>query len=168
MVGVKARRLVLPRDVVPNDVPDAGQAAADFESVAVPVAAAAVRYREAPLDGDRNLLRDEVVSVVRVVPRPAAADDRARPAGLVMDAESVAVLAVALAAVLVVVVVRIAVEDQVATVARVDEQPRPEPVVEIEQLEGVVAGVLGAQQRVRMAPAGAHLGVGDLEAPQVH
>src|SRR5262252_5594772 len=157
MVRVEARRLVLPGHVVLDDVPDARLAAADLEPVAVAARAAAHPGGEAPLDGDRDLLRDEVVAVVRVVPRPAAADHRARSAGLVVDAEAVAVLAVALAAVHVVVVPRIAVEDQVAAVAGVDEQPGPEPAVEVEELEGVVAGVLGAQQRVRMVAAGAHL-----------
>src|SRR5450631_4247112 len=120
MVGVKARRLVLPGNVVLNDVPDAGLAAAHLEAVAVSgrrhsrsAVAEAVHDRPAVLDQDRNLLRDQVIAVVGVDPRPAAADDGAGPGHLVVNAEAISVLAVALAAVLVVVVVRVAVQDQI-------------------------------------------------------
>ena len=85
-----------------------------------------------------------------------------------MDAETVAVLSVALAAIFVVVVVGIAMEDQVSARARVDEQSRPETMVQLEQLESIVAGVLGTQQGIRMVTASAHLGIADFQAPKMH
>ena len=125
MVRVEARRDVLPGQVVAHDVAHAGLAAAHLEAVAVarrrprrPRIDVAVAHRPAVLDDDRHLLADQVEAVVGVPPGAAAAVDRGRPGLLVVVAEAVGVLPVALAAVRIVVVVRVDVEDQVAAARR--------------------------------------------------
>ncbi len=87
-----------------------------------------------------------------------------------MVAKAIGILPVPLAAVDVVVVVRIAVEDEVPSTALgiVDEQPRPEAVMEVEQLEGVVARTLGLHRGIGVIAAGPDLAVGDLESLEVH
>src|SRR6266511_3292702 len=103
MVGVEAGGLVLPGHVVLNQVPHAGLAAAHLEAVAVPrrrveraVVGVAVAHRPRALDGDGDLLVDEVVAVVRVPPGPAAPDDGRGARRLVVDPETVCVLSLAL------------------------------------------------------------------------
>src|SRR3954464_15842096 len=103
MIGVKPGRDVAPTGAVLNRVPDAGLAAARLEAVAVAVgrpchARVDVTVAHGPrvFDRDGHFLIDEIVAVVRVPPGAATADNRARAALLIMHAEAVGVLSVAL------------------------------------------------------------------------
>src|SRR5450432_226245 len=103
MVGVEPRRLVLPGDVVLDEVPDAGLAAPHLETVPISrrraeraVHGVPIAERPRVLDGDRNLLVDQIVAVIGVPPRSAAPDDRGGARRLVVDAEAVGVLSLTL------------------------------------------------------------------------
>ena len=103
MVGIEPRRLVLPGNVVLDQVPDAFRAAPHLEAVSVsrrriegPVHRVAIAHRPGILDGDGDLLVDQIVTVVGVPPRPAAPDDRGGARRLIVDAEAVGVLPLAL------------------------------------------------------------------------
>src|SRR4051812_43309044 len=145
-----------------------GFAAACLEAVSVarrrlacPTVAVAVTDRPAVLDHHGYLLGDQVVAVVGIEPGAAAANDRARAAHLIVHAEAVGVLSVALTAVFVVVVVQIAIKNQVPAVALGDEQPWPEVVMNVQELENVVARALTPDRVVRVRTAGPHRAVGN-------
>ena len=130
----------------------------------------AAAHGPAILDDERHALVDKVVAVVGIPPRTAAPKGRGGAGCLVMVAKAIGILPVPLTAVDVVVVVRIAIEDEVPSTALgiVDEQPRPEAVMEVEQLEGVVARTLGLHRGIGVIAAGPDLTVGDLESLEVH
>ena len=149
VVGVEPGRFVLPGDAVPDDVPYAVFAAADLEAVTVsrrgfggPVVGESRTHGKTIVNNDRKLLGDKIVPVVGVPPGAAALEPRSIAGFLVMDAEPVAVLPVALRRTLIVIIVRIAVKDQVASVPVGDGKPRALVVMEIARLKNdITAGI---------------------------
>ena len=103
VVGIEPARFVPPGNIVLDEVPDAGLAAPHLEAVAIsrrwPVGTVfgePIAKGPGVFNGDRNFLVDEVVTIVRVPPSPAAPDDRAGAGGLAVDTEAVGILPFAL------------------------------------------------------------------------
>jgi hypothetical protein len=130
VVGIESLIFVSPCDALSDDVPNAGLAAAHLEAGAVSVRRAgrafigiSIAVGPAILHDDRNLLIDEIPPVVRIPPGATALEYGARSGCLVVNAEAVRILAVALRRVRVVVVVRIAVDDFESASASVSVSP---------------------------------------------
>ena len=147
VVGIEPAGLVSPGNIVLNEVPDAVLAAPHLEAVAISVCGPAGTVVGVPtakgprvFNGDRNLLVNQIIAIVRVPPRAAAPDDRGGTAGLVVNTEAVGILPVALGRSRIVVVVSIAIEDEVAPPSlRAHEYPIAHVVVHIQQLKDIVA-----------------------------
>jgi hypothetical protein len=105
VIGIEPAGLAPPGNVVLNQMPDAGLATPYLEAVAISVGGPASTVIGEPrtkgpgvFNGDRKFLVDEIVTIVRVPPRPAAPDSRAGPVPgcLVVDTEAIGILSVAL------------------------------------------------------------------------